>query len=326
MDFEEAADALYAAPAGDFIASRNALAKQLKADGDALGSTRLKALRKPTVAAWVANLVARQVPDELDELLALGDEFREATADLDGDRLRELTPRRHQLLDNLSKVAARLAGDEGQKLSGDVAQKLRETLDAALVDPAAGAAVREGHLSSALRHVGFGVVDETGEPSNVTLLTPQRHSPRRAAAKTTSKDGGGGGRLTRRGTAEDQDTAAEQDEAAAARAAASGEQAAQREREEREAAEREAAEREAAEREAAVRAEAKRVFEDAVAAAQAAEATVEDLDTQLDDARDALTEAQALVHRLGTELDTARRVARDAQKESREARKRYNRL
>ncbi|MDX3003687.1 hypothetical protein PWY87_18510 [Kribbella solani] len=316
MDFEEAADALYAAPAGDFIASRNALAKQLKADGDALGSTRLKALRKPTVAAWVANLVARQVPDELDELLALGDEFREATADLDGDRLRELTPRRHQLLDNLSKVAARLAGDEGQKLSGDVAQKLRETLDAALVDPAAGAAVREGHLSSALRHVGFGVVDETGEPSNVTLLTPQRHSPRRAAAKTTSKDGGGGGRLTRRGTAEDQDTAAEQDEAAAARAAASGEQAAQREREEREAAE----------REAAVRAEAKRVFEDAVAAAQAAEATVEDLDTQLDDARDALTEAQALVHRLGTELDTARRVARDAQKESREARKRYNRL
>nr|WP_202888393.1 hypothetical protein [Kribbella solani] len=312
---------MYAAPAGDFIASRNALAKQLKADGDALGSTRLKALRKPTVAAWVTNLVARQVPDELDELLALGDEFREATADLDGDRLRELTPRRHQLLDNLSKVAARLAGDEGQKLSGDVAQKLRETLDAALVDPAAGAAVREGHLSSALRHVGFGVVDETGEPSNVTLLTPQRHSPRRAAAKTTSKDGGGGGRLTGRGAAEDQDTAAEQDEAAAARAAASGEQAAQREREEREAAE-----REAAEREAVVRAEAKRVFEDAVAAAQAAEATVEDLDTQLDDARDTLTEAQALVHRLGTELDTARRVARDAQKESREARKRYNRL
>ena len=59
MDFEEAADALYAAPAADFIATRNELAKQLKADGDQLGSTRLKAMRKPTVAAWVANLVAR---------------------------------------------------------------------------------------------------------------------------------------------------------------------------------------------------------------------------------------------------------------------------
>jgi len=68
------------------------------------------------------------------------------------------------------------------------------------------------------------------------------------------------------------------------------------------------------------------VFEEAVAAAQEAEAKVEDLDTQLDNAREALAEAQALVHRLGADLDEARRTAREAQKESREARKRYNRL
>lgn len=287
MDFEEAADAVYAAPAADFIATRNELAKQLKADGDPLGSTRLKALRKPTVAAWIANLVARELPDQLDDLLALGDEFREATADLDGERLRELTPRRHQLLDQLAKEAARLAGEAGQKVSADVGQKLRETLDAALVDPAAGDAVREGRLSSALRHVGFGVVDENGEPSNVTPLTDERRQAardRRAARQ-----------------AEEQDVTAEK-------------QQKERRRQEQE------------EREAAAKAEAKRAFEEAVAAAQEAEAQVEDLDKQLDDARDALSEAQALVHRLGAELDEARREAREAQKHSREARKHYNRL
>jgi chromosome segregation ATPase len=63
-----------------------------------------------------------------------------------------------------------------------------------------------------------------------------------------------------------------------------------------------------------------------VAAAQEAEAKVEDLDNQLDQAREALADAQELVRRLGAELDDARRAARDAQKESREARKRYNRL
>ena len=288
MDFEEAADALYAAPAADFIATRNELAKQLKADGDQLGSTRLKALRKPTVAAWVANLVARSLPDELDDLLALGDEFREATADLDGDRLRDLTPKRHQLLDKLSKEAARLASDEGQKVSADVGQKLRETLDAALIDPAAGDALREGRLSSALRHVGFGVVDENGEPSNVTPLTDER----RQAARDRRK--------------------AQQAESDKESAAARGK--------------REAAEREAEEREAAEKAKAKQAFEDAVTAAQEAEATVENLDNQLDDAREALAEAQELVKRLGAELDEARRAARDAQKHSREARKRYNRL
>ncbi|MFK4084219.1 hypothetical protein ACI2LF_08945 [Kribbella sp. NPDC020789] len=284
MDFEEAADQLYASPAADFIATRNELAKQLKADGDQLASTRLKALRKPTVAAWVANLVARKLSDDLDDLLALGDEFREATADMDGDRLRELTPKRHQLLDKLVKEAAQLAD---QKLSADVIQKLRETLDAALVDPAAGDAVREGRLSSALRHVGFGVVDENGEPTNVTPLTDERREAARARRKSQQAEKAA-------------DTKAEQ--------------------------EADRARREAEEREAAARAEAKKVFEAAVEAAQAAEARVEDLDKQLDDAREALAEAQQLVHNLGAELDEARRAARDAQKESREARKRYNRM
>ncbi|RZU14048.1 hypothetical protein EV645_4909 [Kribbella rubisoli] len=287
MDFEEAADALYATPAADFIATRNELAKQLKADGDPVGSTRLKAMRKPTVAAWVTNLVARKAPDELDDLLALGDEFREATADLDGDRLRELTPRRHELLDKLAKEAARLAGEDGQKISADVGQKLRETLDAALVDPAAGDAVREGRLSSALRHVGFGVVDENGEPSNVTPLTDERRQAARDRRKT------------------------QQAETDAAQEAADEEAAAAREEKQREEAE---------------RAKARQAFEEAVAVAQEAEARVEDLDTQLDNAREALSEAQALVHRLGADLDEARRTAREAQKESREARKRYNRL
>ncbi|WP_432945055.1 hypothetical protein ACQPXM_04530 [Kribbella sp. CA-253562] len=295
MDFEEAADALYAAPAADFIATRNELAKQLKADGDQLGSTRLKALRKPTVAAWLTNLVSRERPDEIDDLLALGDEFREATADLDGERLRELTPKRHQAIDTLVKAAGELAGEHGQKISADVGQKLRETLDAALVDPAAGDAVREARLSSALRHVGFGVVDENGEPSNVTPLTDER--------RQRAKD--------RRTKAREVETAtADEDEA---------ESTAQRKA-------REKAEREAEERAAAEKAEAQREFEAAVKAAETAEETVEDLDAQLTDAQEALDHAREEVRRLTAELDEAKKVAREAQKQSREARKRYNRL
>ncbi|MEV6283015.1 hypothetical protein [Kribbella sp. NPDC051770] len=293
MDFEEAADALYAAPAADFIATRNELAKQLKADGDQLGSTRLKALRKPTVAAWLANLVSREQPDEIDDLLALGDEFREATTDLDGERLRELTPKRHKAIDVLVKAAGKLADQHGQKVSADVGQKLRETLDAALVDPAAGDAVREARLSSALRHVGFGVVDENGEPSNVTPLTDDR----RQAAKD------------RRAKARDAE--AELEDAA--------ESAAERKA-------REKAERDEEEREAARKAEAQAEFEAAVAAAESAEATVEELDGQLTDAQEALDQAREEVRRLTAELDEAKKVAWDAQKASREARKRYNRL
>ncbi|WP_112247881.1 hypothetical protein [Kribbella monticola] len=308
MDFEEAASRLYAAPAADFIATRNELAKELKAAGDQLGSTRLKALRKPTVAAWLANLVARELPDDIDDLLALGDEFREATADLDGERLRELTPRRHKLIDQLTKSAASLSEREGQKVSADVGQKLRETLDAALVDPAAGEAVREGRLSSALRHVGFGVVDESGEPSNVTPLTDERRqrAEERRAKKTTKAE-----------------TEKAQPEKAEPEVKETAAEKKQREKAERE---REKAEREQEEREAAEKAAAKKEFEDAVAAAESTEAAVADLAGQLEAAREALADAQEAVHRIGDELDEARKAAREAQKESREARKRYNRL
>ncbi len=171
MDLDEIVDGLYGLPPEEFTAARNTAAKQARSDGDAELSDKVKALAKPTVAAWLANQLARDRADELESLALLGEQMREATASMDGALLRELTPRRHSEVDALVKDAAKLSG---RKISADVAQKLRETLDAALIDPAAAHAVRSGQLTSALRHVGFGVVDESGEPSNVFQLAPRR--------------------------------------------------------------------------------------------------------------------------------------------------------
>jgi hypothetical protein len=183
MDLDEIVDELYGLPPEEFTAARNTAAKQAKSDGDAELSDQVKALAKPTVAAWLANQLARERADELESLALLGEQMREATASMDGARLRELTPRRHSEVDALVKDAGKLSG---RKVSADVAQKLRETLDAALVDPAAAQAVRSGQLTSALRHVGFGVVDESGEPSNVFQLAPRR-SRRTAQQKQAAK-------------------------------------------------------------------------------------------------------------------------------------------
>lgn len=188
MDLDEIVDELYGLPPEDFTAARNTAAKQAKTDGDAELSDKVKTLAKPTVAAWLANRLARENADELETLAMLGEQMREATASMDGAKLRELTPRRHSEVDALVKAATKLAG---RKISADVGQKLRETLDAALVDPAAAQAVRSGQLTSALRHVGFGVVDESGEPSNVFQLAPRRSAKKTAKtakpAKTAEK-------------------------------------------------------------------------------------------------------------------------------------------
>jgi hypothetical protein len=174
---------LYGLPPEDFIAARNDLVKAARAAGDVAASAQVKTLRKPTLAAWLANQLVRAVPERIDELTELGAELRDAHLSRDGARLRILTPRRHDLVTELVRTARSLARDRGRKLTDSVAERLTETLDAALVDPGAAQLLRTGRLTSALRHVGFGVVDEAGEPAQLASTAPERPARTPTAAK-----------------------------------------------------------------------------------------------------------------------------------------------
>ena len=46
-------------PPEEFVAARDARAKQLKADGKAKDAAEVKKLRKPTVTRWVADQIRR---------------------------------------------------------------------------------------------------------------------------------------------------------------------------------------------------------------------------------------------------------------------------
>ncbi|WUJ74970.1 hypothetical protein OG809_17230 [Kribbella soli] len=65
------------------------------------------------------------------------------------------------------------ARKHGHAVSAQTGQRLTETLDAAVIDPGAAQLLRAGQLTSALRHVGFGVIDETGEPARLAPVIPR---------------------------------------------------------------------------------------------------------------------------------------------------------
>src|SRR5690606_33956670 len=88
MDVESDITALYALPLEEFVAARNALAKRAKSEASAELAASIKALRKPTTTAWLANQLARERADTVDELVGLGEQMRAATDSRDGDRLR----------------------------------------------------------------------------------------------------------------------------------------------------------------------------------------------------------------------------------------------
>ncbi len=185
VDLDEAAQELYGLAPEDFTSARNKLADQAKADGDAAASKAIRELKKPTLAAWLANQLVRAEADRIDDLIQLGDDLRDAHASRDGDRMRELTSQRISLVRDLGRAARDLAKKSGHKITDTVGDRLAETLDAASVDTDAARLLGTGRLTSALRHVGFGVVDESGEPAEVTPISTARE--RRANGKKASK-------------------------------------------------------------------------------------------------------------------------------------------
>jgi hypothetical protein len=134
VDVDRAVLELYGLAAEEFTAARNALVKAAKDGGEHTASDSLKALRKPTLAVWLANRLVRTDPNQVNELTELGDQLRQAHLSADGPRLRELTPKRHQLVQALVRTAEAQAMASGRTVTAAVAERLTETLDAALVD------------------------------------------------------------------------------------------------------------------------------------------------------------------------------------------------
>lgn len=155
-DLLEVAEELYALPAGEFTPARDARARA--AADKALGK-RIKALRKPTVAAWAVNLLVRREADQIDQVLGLAESLRAAAASLDGEELRTLTRQRRQLTAALTSTARTLAREYGVKLTEPVADQVEGTLNAAMLDPVAADVLRTGLVVTAFSATGVSQVD-----------------------------------------------------------------------------------------------------------------------------------------------------------------------
>jgi hypothetical protein len=149
MSGEDRVDELFALPPEEFVAARDALAVELKAAGESPEATRVKALRRPTVAAWAVNQVARAHPDEVEELLSAGREFRDAQRRLmsakGGGSDREVVTRRRAAVDRLTRAATEVLGQAG-RASDQHADAISDTFLAASVEDAVGELVRNGRL------------------------------------------------------------------------------------------------------------------------------------------------------------------------------------
>jgi hypothetical protein len=185
------AEELYSLAPAEFTGTRNQWAKQARADGDKELARRVTELRKPSLSAWVVNMLMRHQGDQMTQVLELGASLRQAQADLDGEALRELTRQRRQLTTAVTHQGRVLAGELGQKVTEAVADQVQSTLHAAMVDEDAAAAVRSGMLVAALEATGVGgtdVVDSVAVPAAIGMTPRARTRP---AARPPAADRAG---------------------------------------------------------------------------------------------------------------------------------------
>lgn len=190
---------LYGLPPAEFTAARNARAARAKSEGEPDLAAAVKALPKPSVAAWVVNLMVRQLPERIGDLVALGEELRSAQDEMDATALRALTTQRRALTSSVAREGARLATELGQNVTASVTEQVQGTLHAAMTDEVAAQAVRTGLLRATIAATGLDDVDLTdalaiplpdgvwrappGDRSAPTDLSARRASAKARAAK-----------------------------------------------------------------------------------------------------------------------------------------------
>ena len=142
-------------PLEDFVAVRTRLAK-----GAERGlAQEIRALRKPTVTAWLLNQLGRESPEVVDAVGMLGGRMRAAQAAADMSALREARPERDRLIRDVVLAVREVADQHGRSLSTAGEDEVTATVIAALADEQSQAALGSGMLVRALSYSGFGEVD-----------------------------------------------------------------------------------------------------------------------------------------------------------------------
>lgn len=172
-DLDAVAAELYALPPDEFTAARNARANQA---GKPLAA-QIKALRKPSAAAWAVGLLARE--GQLGDALELSAALREAQDDLDAAELNRLGRQRRALVAALAAQAADLAAAKGVTVSASARTEVEKTINAAVMDAAAAAAVMTGRLVRTLEATGLEPVDLTDAVGGSVPGVPDAPAPSR---------------------------------------------------------------------------------------------------------------------------------------------------
>jgi len=180
---------LFAVPPAEFVAARDALAKELRAAGRDAEAEEVAALRRPTAPVWAVNQLARRAPEELAELLESSERVRrDQLRGASGDELRAAMAAQREAMARLERAAEQILRGAGLQSSPGALRTVQSTLQAA----ATGSRemreqLREGTMREALEPAGFEAL--LGASVKPAKRAPEPSRPAKAASNATTGRG-----------------------------------------------------------------------------------------------------------------------------------------
>jgi hypothetical protein len=188
-EVDRAADELYGLPLAEFTPRRDELARDLRKTGKRDQADAVKALRKPTAAAWALNQLARRRPKDVKQLLAAGRKLRKAQEALlkrrDRDALQAASAAEREIVDELARDATAVAAEAGTASTAALDERIRNTLHAAALDEEAAAELSSGRLVR--EREAAGMFGTAAGPAPAPTPAPAKQSRELQRALTAAK-------------------------------------------------------------------------------------------------------------------------------------------
>jgi len=154
MSATRALERLYAVSPKEFTRTRNSLVAELRKSRDADAALEIARLRRPSVALWAVNQLARHARGPLESFLTAVDRLRSTQLSDPRGAMEAMRAQRAQL-ETLVQRAGQALEEAGYSASGDTRRRIGDTLLGAAADRHHAQALAHGRLTAELHAPGF---------------------------------------------------------------------------------------------------------------------------------------------------------------------------
>lgn len=179
-ELEPELDRLYELPPGEFTSARDEAVKRLRGEGQGELADQVKQLRKPTVALWLVNRLARERGLDVQRLLKAGEALAKSqSAAASGsapETFAEARREEQHALERLAEAARELA--ERESVGAPAVERAIQTLRAASLTAEGRELLKKGRLTEELEPPGFDALTPGATPSR-RPAKPAKAAPRK---------------------------------------------------------------------------------------------------------------------------------------------------